>query len=123
VSLVAKLICIDPGHGHPDPGAVSQAGHKESDIALAIAKQIQAREDWLPGVKFVYTRLEDKRLAATALDDLAARVNFANSHKADLFVSVHLNADDARAGSFPLLGYDGAVPGTPDSYPGWLSWP
>ena len=93
-----KIICIDPGHGHPDPGAMTQAGHKESDQTLAMANAIRAREDWLPGVKFVYTRMEDKRLGDTPLEDVTARVELANSAKADLFVSIHLNADNARQG-------------------------
>ena len=98
IPVTKKIICIDPGHGGADPGAVSLTGHEESDQTLAIAKAIRAREDWLPEVKFVYTRMEDKRLGDTPLEDVTARVELANSAKADLFVSIHLNADNARQG-------------------------
>jgi len=34
-------ICIDPGHGGKDPGAVGSGGTKEKDVALAVAKYLQ----------------------------------------------------------------------------------
>jgi N-acetylmuramoyl-L-alanine amidase len=92
-------VVIDPGHGGSDPGAISVGGRcRESDNVLAIARGIHGKEPNLPGVQFAYTRLEDKDLGPSVLADLAARVKFAEDAKADLFVSIHQNADGAREG-------------------------
>ena len=92
-------VVIDPGHGGSDPGAISVGGkYRESNNVLAIARAIHGKEPKLPGVQFAYTRLEDKDLGPSVLADLAARVKFAEDAKADLFVSIHQNADGAREG-------------------------
>lgn len=86
-------ICIDPGHGGNDPGAISVDGqYMEKDVNLAIARAIHSKEPNLPGIKFAYTRLGDQAV------DLDARAQMANDIKADLFVSIHLNADEQRKG-------------------------
>ena len=92
-------ICIDPGHGGDDPGAVPADGlPMEKDVALAIARAIHGKEPNLPGVQFSYTRMADKHFSEDPVQDLEARVSFANDIKADLFVSIHLNADEQRKG-------------------------
>ena len=92
-------ICIDPGHGGKFPGAVSEDGrHLEKDNTLSIARAIHGKEPNLPGVQLAYTRLEDKHLGDAQLEDLAARVEFANAAGAELFVSIHQNADVQRRG-------------------------
>jgi N-acetylmuramoyl-L-alanine amidase len=92
------LICIDPGHGGNDPGAVSVEGHLEKDNNLAIAKIIKDQESNLQNVNFIYTRLEDKRLGNNTGSDLGARVKIANDSGADLFISIHQNADPNNKG-------------------------
>ena len=77
-----KTVCIDPGHGGKDPGAVS-GGVQEKDIALAVALKIGAL---LTGYEVVYTRDEDVYVG------LAERALIANQAQADLFVSVHCNS-------------------------------
>ena len=103
---MAKVI-IDPGHGGRDPGAIPVDGlPMEKDVALAIARAIHGKEPNLPGVQFAYTRLGDQTV------DLDTRVKFANDTKADLFVSIHLNADEQRKGrGAETYCYPGSIEG------------
>lgn len=107
------LICIDPGHGGRDPGAVSVCGkYIEKDNTLQIARSIHGREIQLPGVQFMYTRLDDVRLGDNANDDLLARAQKANEVEADLFISIHQNADTNRQGKgVEVYHYPGSVEG------------
>ena len=81
-------VCIDPGHGGTDPGAVSrdQKLYEKTftlDIAKRLAEKIKAG---YPDVKVVMTRTSDR---SVALGDRAAAANKAG---ADLFISIHINA-------------------------------
>lgn len=88
------LVCIDPGHGGRDPGAISKNGkHKEKNNTLRIARAIHGRERYLQGVRFCYTRLADEHLAEDTTADLQSRCDFANKYDAGLFISIHQNAD------------------------------
>ncbi|MCG8402697.1 MAG: N-acetylmuramoyl-L-alanine amidase [Firmicutes bacterium] len=96
-------------HGGRDPGAVSADGrHLEKDNTLSIARAIHGKEPNLPDVQFAYTRLKDKHFHEDPVEDLAARVKFANAGAADLFVSVHQNADKQRRGYGAETYYFGA---------------
>ena len=79
-------VVIDAGHGGKDPGAMAH-GYKEKDIALAVAlktgSKIKADH---PNVRVLYTRDRDVFVG------LQARSDFANRHKASLFISIHLNS-------------------------------
>lgn len=78
------VICVDPGHGGTDPGAVVN-DVREADVALDYARAIgEALET--RGCAVLYTRLADKTL------ELAARARAANEAAADAFLSVHCNA-------------------------------
>lgn len=80
-------IVIDPGHGGKDPGAVGQNGLLEKDVVLAIAKSFaDALGDLVP-CEVRLTREKDITLS------LEERTAIANSFEADLFVSVHANAN------------------------------
>jgi N-acetylmuramoyl-L-alanine amidase len=83
--LKVRTIVIDPGHGGEDPGTSGHAGTKEKDVTLDIAKRLQQRLSRYDGYQILLTRSED-----TALP-LEGRIEFANAHNADLFVSVHVN--------------------------------
>jgi N-acetylmuramoyl-L-alanine amidase len=80
-------IIIDPGHGGKDPGATGPAGEKEKVITLAVSKELAARlhED---GFEIFLTRKDDTFIP------LEERTAFANKKKADLFISVHVNANE-----------------------------
>lgn len=87
-------ICIDPGHGGADPGAVGPTGLKEKDVALAISKQVAGLLK--PICTVVMTRTTDIRLGSTQRADLQARVAIAEKEKADRFLSIHCNSFSDR---------------------------
>ena len=84
LGLGIQTVMIDPGHGGKDPGAVCN-GILEKDINLRMAKILgQILED--KGLEVIYTRKTDKFIP------LEERTALANSKKADLFISLHVNA-------------------------------
>lgn len=85
------LLVIDPGHGGVDSGTISSSGVMEKDIVLAFAKRLQDELEKTGKVAVLLTRSDDTFLP------LAARVQFARDHAADLFLSIH--ADSEHFGS------------------------
>lgn len=77
-------ICIDPGHGGSDPGAVYKE-RKESEDNLALAKEV-AIELRRHGVTVDETRSSDKTVS------LRERSNFENKGSYNYFISFHRNA-------------------------------
>ncbi|MDF2502293.1 MAG: cell wall hydrolase/autolysin [Anaerosporomusa subterranea] len=89
--LLGKSICIDPGHGGRDPGAIGPAGTYEKDNTLAIALLLRERLE-RNGAKVYMTRETDQSVAhdsATAQEELEARMSAAKQTKADLLISIH----------------------------------
>jgi len=87
LSLKVSRIVIDPGHGGKDPGAIGPDGEKEKDITLSISKVLAKRlRD--EGFDVFLTREGDTFIP------LEERTAYANKKKADLFVSVHVNAHE-----------------------------
>jgi N-acetylmuramoyl-L-alanine amidase len=83
-----QTIVIDAGHGGHDPGT-SHHGLKEKHLALDIARRLRsALQD--AGLTVVMTRDSDEFLP------LSRRPGIANRADADLFVSVHINANRSR---------------------------
>lgn len=82
-------ICIDPGHGGSDPGAVGPAGTKEKEVTRLIGLALQDRLIAM-GHQVELTRYVDLFVP------LAVRVNIANHYPADLFISLHCNAAAKR---------------------------
>ena len=79
-------LVIDAGHGGHDTGAVG-AVSKEKNLTLKFALAFgRMVEQNCPDVKVVYTRKTDKFV------ELYRRAEIANQAKADLFISVHINA-------------------------------
>lgn len=91
-------LVLDAGHGGKDPGCVgSQRSNQEKDIALNIAMEVgRLVEQNLKGVNVVYTRKGDTFV------ELGRRAEIANQAKADLFVSIHVNAVPRRSGRRPV---------------------
>lgn len=89
------VICIDPGHGGGDPGACNssyglQEKHITLDISLRLASMLRKA-----GWNVVMTRTTDRDVSFAGSSDareLGDRVNVANSCRAQLFVSIHINA-------------------------------
>jgi N-acetylmuramoyl-L-alanine amidase len=90
VGLKVKRIVIDPGHGGRDPGAIGPKGTLEKEMSLDIARRVEKLLKKKLKVEVLLTRNSDRFLA------LEARTGYANKKKADLFVSIHLNAHRNR---------------------------
>jgi len=80
-------IVIDPGHGGKDPGAIGPNGEKEKDITLAVGKLLEERLEE-KGFTVYMTRETDRFIP------LEERTAFANKMKVDLFISIHVNANE-----------------------------
>jgi len=107
------IVCIDPGHGGPDPGAVSPEGIQEKKITLTVAKRV-AEYLRRAEIQVVLTRDTDKELVAGNDDsaELRARAEVANNAKADYFVSIHCNAASTPdAEGFEVYCYPGSIKG------------
>jgi len=84
--LKIEHVVLDPGHGGKDPGAISKRGLKEKDVVLDICRRIKRILE-KEGIKVTLTRTTDKFLT------LKERTELANRAKADLFLSIHANAN------------------------------
>jgi len=85
---IARVV-LDPGHGGKDTGAVGPAGVREKDVTLDIAHRV-APVLAGQGVQVVLTRDDDRFVS---LEERTAR---ANGFGADLFISIHCNASEAK---------------------------
>lgn len=113
-SLRGRRICIDPGHGGPWPGAVAPSnGLREADVNLRVSLALKGLIEQSGG-EAIMTRLDDSVLVPeSSSKDLAARAMMADEAGADVFVSVHHNADISGSGRndlevFYKLGEDSA---------------
>jgi N-acetylmuramoyl-L-alanine amidase len=80
-------IVLDPGHGGTDPGTHGVDGVYEKDVTLVIAKRLKRRLEEGLGAQVLLTRDRD------VTRSLAQRTAFANASNADVFISIHTNAD------------------------------
>lgn len=85
------IICIDPGHGGSDLGAVGPSKTAEKDITLKISKKLKRRIESRLGLRVVTTRDNDSEVS------LNSRVSIANNQKAQLFISIHVNSSFRKA--------------------------
>lgn len=86
-----RKVVIDAGHGGHDPGALGKHSN-EKDIALAIAlKAGKLIEKNLRDVEVIYTRKTD------VFVELYRRARIANEARADLFISIHCNANPSTS--------------------------
>ena len=87
-----KKICIDPGHGGTDPGAMGQNGTKEKDVVLQISLLVKAALE-RNNIDVVMTRTADVTTGKLVIAD---RCKIANDANVDYLVSIHANADGDR---------------------------
>jgi N-acetylmuramoyl-L-alanine amidase len=107
-------VVIDAGHGGDvdvegvrGPGARGPAGTFEKHITLTVARLLKSALEARLGVRALLTREDDRTVY---LDERAA---FANNNKADLFISLHLNASVSQKPSGAevfFLSLDGYSP-------------
>lgn len=90
MGLKIRTIAIDAGHGGHDPGAIGKNGLKEKTVTLDIAKRLAALVKERLGCEVIMTRDRDVFIP------LDQRPFIAKSRGADLFVSIHVNANRKR---------------------------
>ena len=86
-----KTVVIDAGHGGKDPGTIGQRVQEKKitlAIALKLGKLIRENDQ---NIHVLYTRDKDEFI------ELHERADIANRNKADLFVSIHCNANPSHA--------------------------
>ncbi len=86
-----KTIVIDAGHGGKDPGAIGRNKVAEKLITLKVALKLRDMIMQQLGRRVLMTRDRDVFI------ELEDRTKFANSHDADLFVSIHVNSHPQRS--------------------------
>lgn len=98
LSLTAKTVLIDAGHGAPDGGAVSPNGTEEKGINLEIAKKLKDLVEQAGG-RVIMTRTTDEgvydegaeTLREKKRTDLQNRREMIETGGEDVAVSIHLN--------------------------------
>jgi N-acetylmuramoyl-L-alanine amidase len=85
---VIRTVVIDAGHGGHDPGAIGTSS-KEKNLNLAIALKLGILiQRSMKDVHVIYTRDKDNFV------EVYRRAAIANESKADLFISIHCNANN-----------------------------
>jgi N-acetylmuramoyl-L-alanine amidase len=104
--LAGKTVVVDPGHGGVETGAVGSSGMLEKDVNLAIALKLKPLLE-AAGARVIMTRTSDSRCASPAelatvplaeqlRYDLNCRTVVPNTGGADIFLSIHNNANPSR---------------------------
>lgn len=107
--LLGKLIYIDPGHGGRDPGATYKDIY-ESPINLEISKILMEKLEKLGAIVYL-TRTGEYDISNPNAwnkkhSDLQNRVNLIENSKANLYLSIHLNADPSNRWRGAQIFYD-----------------
>lgn len=92
-------LVVDAGHGGNDfgaPGAVSNEKNLTLKYALAFGRFVESH---CPDVRVIYTRKTDVFIP------LHERADIANRNKADLFISIHINAVDGSHAAHGFQSY------------------
>ena len=90
LGLGIQRIVIDPGHGGKDPGAIGKSGTMEKIIVLDICQRLKKLLGANNGLEVIMTRESDIYVP------VENRTVIANQKRADLFVSVHANANPSK---------------------------
>ena len=90
LGLGIRRVVIDPGHGGKDPGCIgNQHKLQEKEVVLDVSLRLKALLESL-GLEVVMTRETDIYLPPET------RSVIANQKQADIFISVHANANRSR---------------------------
>lgn len=87
LGLKVTRIVIDPGHGGFDTGAIGPHGLEEKNVTLDIGLRLRKLFETRTGYQVFMTRSTDKFIP------LEERTAIANEDHADLFISIHANAN------------------------------
>lgn len=90
-NLGERTVCLDPGHGGRDVGAVNSNRYEKDDnlrLALKVRDELTSR-----GINVIMTRDDDTYI------DLEERCKFANRKHCALFVSIHRNSAETGTGA------------------------
>jgi len=85
-----KRVVIDAGHGGFDSGAVGLNGLQEKTVTLDLARRLHQKLGRQGRVRSFLTRTGDYYVP------LSERTVIANQYRADLFISIHINANKNR---------------------------
>lgn len=103
--LKGKTIVLDPGHGGPDPGAIGPTGLPEKRPNLEITLRLKALLE-KEGARVILTRSSDSASLPDnradywherVVEELYFRSQVAEKNRADLFLSIHNNANNDPA--------------------------
>ena len=81
-----ETICLDPGHGGEDFGAIGRSKLKEKDVTLRIALKLKKLIESRTGLRVIMTRDKDSEVS------LNTRASIANNQLAQMFISLHANS-------------------------------
>ncbi|WP_243450316.1 N-acetylmuramoyl-L-alanine amidase [Desulfosporosinus sp. Sb-LF] len=101
-------VCLDPGHGGYDSGAVGY-GLQEKDITLDICLKLKPLLEY-NGISTNLTRDGDYapgHLEGNLNGELLARVDIAEKNQVDLFVAVHVNSGGGTGEEILVMGLGG----------------
>ena len=107
--LLGKIIYLDPGHGGSDPGAMYK-NIKEKDINLILCQKLSEKLEKKGAIVYM-TRYGDYDLSENYTinhkrSDLSKRVHMINESEADLYLSIHLNAENSSSWKGIQVYYD-----------------
>ena len=103
--LQGITVLVDAGHGGSDGGAVGKGTgvlEKELNLKVALALRDELEDS---GAQVIMTRDHDMEYSRNKRADLTARLELAQSGKADLLVSIHMNEYRTRSESGPQVFY------------------
>jgi len=86
------IVILDAGHGGKDDGA-KYFDNKEKDLNLAVTLKVGRILEQSPNIELIYTRKTDEFI------ELRERAKIANRANANLFISIHCNANRNGAGN------------------------
>ncbi len=94
------IVVINAGHGGKDHGATDASGNLlEKDLSLAISKKIKELNT-NDRIKIITTREDDSYQSPKEI------ASFTNAQKPDLYVSIHLNANEQQQGMEVFVAKD-----------------
>ena len=90
-----ERICIDPGHGGSNLGAIGKSNLLEKDVTLKVSKKLKRLIESKLGLRVIMTRTSDTEVS------LDSRAALANNQKANMFISIHVNGSFRKAANGP----------------------